>query len=86
VSASVCIAGQLGGLYTPPQIPGGLQVDSRRTPGQYLESTWNLDTFFLVASQPIFCLESIWSPGGLQVDSSCLHLDNMDSTSEHREI
>ena len=42
---------------------------------------WTLDIFFLVVAQSIFCLESMWSPVGLQL----LHLDSMDSNSEQGE-
>ena len=41
------------------------------TPGQLLESMWSLDNFSLVVTQLIFYLESIWSPTGVHLDSSC---------------
>ena len=37
----------------------------------HVDSMWSLDIFSLVVAQPNFCLESIWSPPGLQLDSSC---------------
>ena len=54
--------------FTLPHI---FHVDSMWTPGQLLESMWSLDIFSLVVAQPIFCLESIWSPTGVHLDSSC---------------
>ena len=70
-----------GGLYTPPHIPCGLQVDSRSTPGVHVE----FRHFFFGGSPAKFLsrihLESNRSPPGLQL----LHVDNMESTSEHRE-
>ena len=45
-------------------------TDSMWSPGQSPESMWTLDIFFLVVAQPIFCLESMWSSYGVQLDSS----------------
>jgi hypothetical protein len=52
-------------------LPHRFHVDSRWTPGQYLGSMWSLDNFSLVITQPNFCLESMWSPCGVCLDSSC---------------
>ena len=72
---------QSQGLYTPPHIPCGLHVDSRSTPGVHVE----FRHFFFGGSPAKFLsrihLESNRSPPGLQL----LHLDNMESTSEHGE-
>ena len=68
------------GLYPPPQIPCGgedftlphrFHVESMWSPGQSPESMWTLDIFFLVVAQPIFCPESMWTPCGVRLDSSC---------------
>ena len=37
----------------------------------HVESMWTLDIFFGVVAQPIFCPESMWSPCGVQLESSC---------------
>ena len=58
---------QLHEDFTLPHI---FHVDSMWTPGQLLESMWSLDIFSLVVAQPKFCLESIWSPTGVHLDSS----------------
>ena len=66
-------------------LPHRFHVESMWSPDQSLESMWTLDIFFLVVAHANFLfrihVESMWSPVGLQL----LHLDNMDSTSEHRE-
>ena len=56
-----------GGLYPPPQIPCGVHVESRSIPGVHVD----FRHFFLVVAQPIFCPESMWTPCGVQLDSSC---------------
>ena len=70
----------IGGLYPPPQIPCGVHVESRSIPRVHVDFR-----HFFFAGSPANLLsrihvESMWSPVGLQL----LHLDNMDSTSEHR--
>ena len=69
------------GLYPPPQIPCGVHVESRSIPGVHVD----FRQFFFGGSPANFLsrihVESMWSPAGVQL----LHLDNMDSTSEHRE-
>ena len=69
------------GLYPPPQIPCGVHVESRSIPGVHVD----FRHFFFGGSPANFLsriyVESMQSPIRLQL----LHLDNMDSTSEHRE-
>ena len=70
-----------GGFYPPPQIPCGVHVESRSIPGVHVDFRQ-----FSFGGNPANFLsrihvESMWSPAGLQL----LHLDNMDSTLEHRE-
>ena len=62
--------------FTLPHIS---HVDSTWTPGGFPEFMWSLDHFSLNGS-PANPLSRIHA--GVQL----LHLDNMDSTSEHREI
>ena len=70
------------GLYTPPHIPCGLQVESRSIPGVHVD----FRHFFFGGSPANLLsrihLESTWSSVGVQL----LHLDNIDSTSGHRQL
>ena len=52
-------------------LPHRFHVESMWSPGQSPESMWTLDIFFLVVAQPIFCPESMWTPCGVWLDSSC---------------
>ena len=65
-------------------------VDSRWTPGGFLESRWTFDLFFLDVSPANSLsrihLESIWSPPGVHLESTWSPLVHMDSTSDYREI
>jgi len=54
-------------LYSHPQIPCGLHLDSMSPPGLQVDSIWKRPQCTILYK---IHLDSRWTPGGLQVDSS----------------